>query len=166
MASIPALKSMRPITRPGLTFYPGLVVTIALLFLTGAVFFATLTTGLEQETTLSFDGIGRLLAFTTAQATASTLFSLLLGVLLAWSLKHRHAFKGRRVLMALLSVSMVLPTIVTALGLISVLGRNGWVNQIYTLSQQFLCHFWHCRNFGRPHVAECTFCGTRTAAPT
>jgi len=133
MAKSPALKTQIAIARPGLSFYPGLLVSIVLLFLTGAVFTTIIATGLEQDTALSFDGVGRLLAFTTAQASASTLLSLLLGILLAWSLYHRRAFRGRRILLALLSVSMVLPTIVTALGLISVLGRNGWINQIYHL---------------------------------
>lgn len=133
MATGPALSSQAIIARPGLSVYPGLAVSIILLLLTGAVFFALMTTGLEQNTVLSFDGIGRLLVFTTAQAGVSTLLSVGLGILLAWSLNHRRAFKGRRVLLALLSVSMVLPTIVTALGLISVLGRNGWINQLYQL---------------------------------
>ena len=131
MASRPALTPLTAIARPGLSFYPGLVVSAILLALTGAVFTAIISTGLEQDLALSFDGVGRLLAFTTAQAMASTLISVLLGTLLAWSLNHRRSFPGRRVFLALLSVSMVLPTIVTALGLISVLGHNGWINQIY-----------------------------------
>ena len=131
MARRPALIKPTIIVRPGLSLYPGLMVSVVLLVLVCAVFAAIITTGLEQDTTLSFDGVGRLLAFTTAQATASTLIALLLGTLLAWSLSHRRHFKGRRMLLALLSVSMVLPTIVTALGLITVLGRNGWLNQAH-----------------------------------
>jgi len=129
MAGRSALGKRTAIIRPGLSIYPGLMVSVLLLLLVCAVFVAVITTGLEQNTALSFDGVGRLLAFTTAQATASTLSALLLGTLLAWSLNHRRHFKGRRILLALLSVSMVLPTVVTALGLITVLGRNGWVNQ-------------------------------------
>ncbi len=131
MATGPALKTLTAIARPGLSFYPGLVVSMVLLVLTGAVFTAIIATGLDQHKALSFDGVGRLLAFTTAQAGASTLISVLSGALLAWSLNHRRFFRGRRMLLALLSVSMVLPTIVTALGLISVLGNNGWINRIY-----------------------------------
>ncbi len=133
MAKRLALNSNTVIARPGLSLYPGLVVSLALLFLTGAVFTAIIATGIEQDAALSFDGVGRLLVFTTAQATASTLLSVLLGTLLAWSLSHCRVFWGRGMLLALLSVSMVLPTIIAALGLVSVLGRNGWINQIYHL---------------------------------
>ncbi len=131
MARSLALRTRVAIASPGLSLYPGLAVSLFLLVLAGAVFTAIITTGLQQDTPLAFDGVARLLAFTVAQATASTLLSLLLGTVLAWSLSHRRAFRLRRVLLALLSVSMVLPTIVTALGLISVLGSNGWINQIF-----------------------------------
>jgi len=131
MARRPALITQTAIVSPGLSIYPGLMVSGLLLVLVCAVFAAIIATGLTQNTALSFDGVGRLLAFTTAQATASTLIALLLGTILAWSLNHRRHFTGRRMLLALLSVSMVLPTIVTALGLITVLGRNGWLNQVH-----------------------------------
>jgi len=58
------------------------------------------------------------------------LFSLVVGILLAWSLAHQAKFRGRSWLVALFSSSLVLPTLIVVFGLITVLGRNGWVNQV------------------------------------
>jgi len=56
--------------------------------------------------------------------------SVLVGISLAWSLAHQVHFKGRSLLVALFSSSLVLPTLIVVFGLIAVLGRNGWVNQV------------------------------------
>ena len=70
-----------------------------------------------------------LLSFTLTQATLSTFISLLVGLILAWSLAHQRSFPLRGVLIALLSSSLVLPTMVVVFGLISILGQNGWINR-------------------------------------
>lgn len=69
------------------------------------------------------------LRISAAQAALSTAVSLGLGLLLAWALSHRQRFPGRTLLLALLSVSLVLPTLVVVLGLVSVFGRAGWISQ-------------------------------------
>ena len=53
---------------------------------------------------------------------------MLVGVLLAWALSHRTRFFGRSIYIALLSSALVLPTLVVALGIVTVLGRYGWIN--------------------------------------
>jgi len=58
----------------------------------------------------------------------STFFSVGIGVLLAWSLAHQSNFKGRSVVIAILSSSLALPTLIVVFGLISVFGRHGWIN--------------------------------------
>lgn len=119
------------IERPSWTLYPGLVIAAALLALVATVLIFIFNAGVNS----GFEGfeIGslyRIILFTTLQASLSTAISLALGILLAWSLSHRRQFTGRKLLIALLSLSMVLPSLVVAFGLISVLGRNGWVNQV------------------------------------
>ncbi len=71
----------------------------------------------------------RTLYWTTIQATLSTVLSVLVGTLLAWALSYRRRFAGRRIYIALLSSAMVLPTLVIALGIVTVLGRSGWINE-------------------------------------
>ena len=53
---------------------------------------------------------------------------MLVGILLAWALSHRTRFFGRSIYIALLSSALVLPTLVVALGIVTVLGRSGWIN--------------------------------------
>jgi thiamine transport system permease protein len=67
--------------------------------------------------------------FTLFQAALSTLLSLLVGIFIAWSLVHQRDFWAGRAGRVVLSVSIVLPVIIVAFGLIGIYGRNGWLNQ-------------------------------------
>ncbi len=71
-----------------------------------------------------------LINFTFIQALLSTLFSLLLGVLLAWSLANRGDFPLKGVLISFISSSLVLPTIIVAFGIIAIFGREGFLQTI------------------------------------
>lgn len=64
---------------------------------------------------------------TILQASLSTLVSIVVGILVAWSL-NRVAFPGRSAYVAVLSMSLVLPALVVGFGVIAVWGRAGWVN--------------------------------------
>lgn len=109
----------------------GLIVAAALIGLGAAIFGVIIDLRLETGAGQSgFSGISHVLLFTLFQAGLSTLVALALGIALAWALSHQRRFPGRGLLVALLSTSMVLPTIVVILGLITVLGRNGWFNQM------------------------------------
>lgn len=70
----------------------------------------------------------RTLFWTTLQAGISTLLSIIVGIALAWALSHRTRFPGRSIYIALLSSALVLPTLVVVLGIVTVLGRSGWIN--------------------------------------
>lgn len=70
----------------------------------------------------------QIVKFTFFQAGLSTILSIVLGTAVAWSLHHQAQFPGRSFLIALFSSALVLPTLVVVLGLVSVLGRNGWLN--------------------------------------
>ncbi len=103
------------------------------LLLLGFAFLLFFTLFLSQEDAFVTELDSRvfsLLRFTLYQAFLSTLLSVLVGLALAWSLAHQSNFKGRSLLVALFSSSLVLPTLIVVFGLISVLGRNGWVNQL------------------------------------
>ncbi len=65
--------------------------------------------------------------FTVWQATLSTVLALLFGLPSAYVFA-RHRFRGRGILLAAITVPFILPPIVVALGLLSLLGPSGLVN--------------------------------------
>ena len=75
--------------------------------------FYTLYTTQETNLFTQIDNrIFSLLKFTLYQAFLSTVFSLFVGLLLAWALAHQNKFRGRSLLVALFSSSLVLPTLI------------------------------------------------------
>jgi len=93
--------------------------------------FYTLYTSQEGTVCTKIDSrIIGLLKFTLYQAFLSTVLSLVVGVLLAWALAHQSHFRGRGLLVALFSSSLVLPTLIVVFGLIGIFGRNGYLNQM------------------------------------
>ncbi|MBA1420689.1 MAG: ABC transporter permease subunit [Epsilonproteobacteria bacterium] len=109
---------------------PGIFITFTLL---GFSFLLFTTLYGEQEGNLFTQLDSRiygLLKFTLYQAFLSTVLSLVVGVLLAWALAHQSHFKGRGLLVALFSSSLVLPTLIVVFGLIGIFGRNGYLNQL------------------------------------
>jgi len=111
---------------------PGLLISFFLLTLAIFLFFTLYENSNANEPLFAVlsPRILRLLKFTIFQATLSTIFSILIGIVLAWSLSHQQKFPNRALLVALFSSSLVLPTIIVVLGLITILGRNGWLNHI------------------------------------
>ncbi len=108
---------------------PGAFIALSLL---GFAFLLFLTLYGSQEGSLFTQLDNRiygLLKFTLYQAFLSTILSLVVGVLLAWALAHQSHFKGRGLLVALFSSSLVLPTLIVVFGLIGIFGRNGYLNQ-------------------------------------
>ncbi|RYE08000.1 MAG: hypothetical protein EOP22_15465 [Hyphomicrobiales bacterium] len=69
--------------------------------------------------------IGYLIYITTLQAGLSTVFSLIVGIALAWAL-NRLRFPGRGLVIGLFASAIVTPGLVLAFGLLSVWGRSGW----------------------------------------
>ncbi len=112
---------------------PGLLLLLLLLILLLMIAGALLSFG-DLHTLLSFPKNSRhLIIFSLTQATLSTLFSLLIGLILAWSLHYHPKFFGRNALLSLFSASLVLPSIIVAFGIIGVYGRNGILAQIFEL---------------------------------
>lgn len=73
--------------------------------------------------------LGRVLAFSIAQAALSTLLSLIIGSSLALALSRRQ-FPGRDIVLALLGTTMVMPTIVAVFAVFAVYGRSGWLAEM------------------------------------
>ena len=71
--------------------------------------------------------------FTILQATLSTVISVFLAIPLARALHRRQGFFGRRLLLRLTSISLVVPTMVAILGMVAVHGRGGWVNDLLVM---------------------------------
>ena len=66
--------------------------------------------------------------FTVWQSVLSAVLSVLLAIPVARALARRR-FMGRNILVTLLGAPFILPVIVAVLGLLTVFGRSGWVNQ-------------------------------------
>ncbi|HJR21913.1 MAG TPA: hypothetical protein VJ822_09860, partial [Dongiaceae bacterium] len=71
--------------------------------------------------------VWRILRFTLLQACLSTLLSAGLGVLVARAFARETSFPGRRVLLGLMSLPIVLPSLVAVFGIIAIYGQNGWL---------------------------------------
>jgi thiamine transport system permease protein len=99
------------------------------LLLFASILLYTLFLSQEQGVITELDSrVYRLLKFTLFQASLSTLLSVAIGTLLAWSLAHQLQFRGRSILVVIFSSALVLPTLIVIFGLITVLGRSGWLN--------------------------------------
>src|SRR5690606_12696954 len=121
------------ITRP----QPGAWVAAAL----AALILGTLTAVAWQARGLSALGPWdwRAVWFTIWQATVSASLSAVLAIPVARALARRR-FRGRMALVTLLGAPFILPVIVAVMGLISVFGRNGVLNE-------------GLRGFGLPEVS-------------
>ncbi len=120
---------LRNLWRFRTSLLPGLGVAVGLLGF-GIVLFWTLIDAGGTSSSIIDARIWGLLRFTLYQASLSTLLSLLVGLLLAWSLIHRPVFRGRSLLVALFASSLVLPSLIVAFGILSVLGNHGWLNRL------------------------------------
>ncbi len=104
-------------------FYP-LATIIRESFAPGGQLDLTGVTALWQE-----PYFGRVLWFTTWQATVSTLLTLLAGIPAAYVFAH-YQFPGKRLLQALTTIPFVLPTVVVAAAFTALLGPRGWLNSL------------------------------------
>ncbi len=118
---------------PDLRWRPGRVlagfsIALCIALLIGALLVALTIAGRSFATTGStVTDVGHLVRMSAIQAGTSTLLSLLVGVVLAWSL-DRLRFFGRGLIVGLLSSALVLPSLVIVSGLIAIWGRAGWTN--------------------------------------
>lgn len=111
---------------------PGVVAIGLLLAVTGGSILALVTVASGDGATLILEDryIRRVTLFTLLQAGLSTLLSAILAVPVARAL-HRRRFPGRRVLLHLFGLCLVLPTIAAILGIVQVHGKSGWVHGLF-----------------------------------
>jgi thiamine transport system permease protein len=110
--------------------HPGSLVAFAILALVAGGFIALATFDGGTPTLFSIGPyLGRVLAFSIIQATLSTILSLALGIGLALALVRR-VFPGRSIVLAALSTTMVMPTIVAVFAVFAVYGRSGWLAEL------------------------------------
>jgi len=103
----------------------GLALAIAALI--AAVLWAILDAATDAGGGSRVD-IPHLLRMTAIQAGLTTILSLAVGIAVAWSL-NRLRFVGRDLVVGLFAAAIVTPGMVVAFGLLSIWGRNGWINQ-------------------------------------
>jgi thiamine transport system permease protein len=75
----------------------------------------------------------RVVRFTLWQALLSTLLSVVPAIFVARALSRHPGFPGRGWLVGLFAVPLGLPAIVAALGILTLLGRAGYVSGLFTL---------------------------------
>jgi thiamine transport system permease protein len=101
---------------------------IAIALLIAAVLYAIFAASTGAAGSASRVDIPHLLRMTSIQAGLTTVLSLLVGMALAWAL-NRLRFPGRDLVVGLFASAIVTPGMVVAFGLLSIWGRNGWINQ-------------------------------------
>lgn len=100
---------------------------LAILALIVSVLWAIFAAATDASGSSRVD-IPHLLRMTFIQAGLTTILSLAVGVALAWAL-NRLRFPGRDLVVGLFAAAIVTPGMVVAFGLLSIWGRNGWINQ-------------------------------------
>jgi len=113
--------------------HPGSLVAFVILGLVVGGFIALATAGGGRPTLFSIGPyLWRVLAFSFIQAALSCILSLALGIVLALALARRR-FPGRGMVLAALSTTMVIPTVVAVFAVFTVYGRSGWLADILSL---------------------------------
>lgn len=100
----------------------------AIAALIALVLWAILAAAATASGTGSRIDIPHLLRMTSIQAGLTTILSLAVGAALAWAL-NRLRFPGRDLVVGLFASAIVTPGMVVAFGLLSIWGRNGWINR-------------------------------------
>jgi len=120
----------RPVVGPviGVSAF-GMSVALLLTGLVGAALLMLFAQAGEAEigALLGSAYVRHILRFTLIQACLSTLLSAAFGVLVARAFAREASFPGRRALLGLMSLPIVLPSLVAVFGIIAIYGQNGWL---------------------------------------
>lgn len=125
--------------------YPGLlaatlVVAVAAMALL-ALWFSAPPTNIRALIQDSY--LWHVVRFSFLQASLSAFLSLLPAIFLARAL-YRRRFVGRKVLLRLCAMTLVLPVLVAIFGILSVYGREGWLASLW----QWFGLEWHFTPYG------------------
>jgi thiamine transport system permease protein len=105
----------------------GIAAITCLVVLAGSAIVATLLAGLDADVASALEAVSGAAYFTVKQALFSTLLSVGFAVPVAIALQSLPGFPGRRLVLALFAMPLSLPAIAAVLGVLSLLGRSGWV---------------------------------------
>ena len=105
-----------------------IILAAAIAILIALVLWAILAAATGSGGSASRIDIAHLLRMTAIQAGLTTVLSIAVGMALAWAL-NRLRFPGRDLVVGLFASAIVTPGMVVAFGLLSIWGRNGWINQ-------------------------------------
>lgn len=110
---------------------PGFLVAGAIGLTLAAAFVALLASvsGEGLRRAIADPYLWHVLGFTFVQAALSTLVSVAPAILLARALARRTDFPGRRLLIRLLGLPMVVPAIVAVFGIVAIWGQAGVINR-------------------------------------
>lgn len=114
----------------GAVLLPGIVALAVVAGVMGSAIFGLISAAGGDLPSLPWGYVGDIVRFTLMQATLSTVLSLALGAALALALARRSRFPGRRVLLAVMNLAVVLPPVVVVFGVVAVFGRAGWLGTI------------------------------------
>ena len=114
---------------------PGLLALIILALMTGLPLMALVTsaTDVAPQDLFSNNYFRRVIWFSFYQAVLSACLSVGLAIPVAQALSREQTFPGRKLLIDLYSLSLVIPTLVAIFGIVAVFGRTGWINTIADL---------------------------------
>ena len=118
---------MLTLPRRPIRILAAITLAAAIAILIALVLWAILAAATEGNSGSRID-IAHLLRMTSIQAGLTTILSLLVGAALAWAL-NRLRFPGRDLVVGLFASAIVTPGMVVAFGLLSIWGRNGWINR-------------------------------------
>jgi thiamine transport system permease protein len=108
----------------------GVIALAAIAVLIGGAFAGLLIEGVRDLSgaVAAFDAyLGRIVRFTLWQAALSTVLSIVPAIFVARALSRHPAFHGRAIILRLFALPLALPALVAALGILSLLGRAGYL---------------------------------------
>lgn len=119
-------------TKRSTWWLPGAVALFVIVLLTGLPLCALLlsTNDLSLQQVVNNTYLKRVIWFSFYQALLSAVLSIVFAIPVALALSREQHFPGRRLLIHVFSMSLVIPTIVAIFGVVAVYGRTGWLNQL------------------------------------
>ncbi|WP_323127287.1 thiamine/thiamine pyrophosphate ABC transporter permease [Marinobacter sp. JSM 1782161] len=122
-----------PLSHPRWQIWPGRLVALLLLGIVAAGFFGLMREWRGAALTELWQSayLRQVIWFSVYQAALSTLLSLLLAIPVARALHRQPRLFGRGLILRLSELSLVLPSIVAAFGLVAVYGRSGWLSPVF-----------------------------------
>lgn len=130
-------------TRPGIAGGVATAAVVAALVLAPVAALAWRAGGWPDLSIVHDAYLRRVLWFSLWQASLSTLFSVLPAVLVARALARRRTLPGRRWLLGLMGLPLVVPSVVAVLGVVAVFGADGYLplgRGLYGLSGILIAH--------------------------